>query len=68
MADRFGPRYDLNRDGRPDLPNSYEYVNPGRYEVHLVATAEPACVGIISCEWAIEGPGGSAIGVEGRPG
>ena len=37
MAERFGPGYDLNRDGRPDLPNSHEYVNPQRYEVRLAA-------------------------------
>src|SRR4051794_39855168 len=37
MADRFGPGYDGNHDGRPDLPNSYDYVNPGAYEVHLAA-------------------------------
>ena len=37
MVERFGPGYDLNRDGRPDLPNSHEYVNPQRYEVRLAA-------------------------------
>ena len=35
MADRFGPGHDRDRDGRPDVPNSHEYVNPGSYEVRL---------------------------------
>ena len=62
MADRFGPGYDLNRNGRPDLPNSYEYVNPGRYEVQLEVRIETAQVSTegISCHWTIAGPTGSS--------
>ncbi len=45
MAEHFGPGFDRNHDGRPDLPNSYEYVNPGGYDVQLAAavdtTADP---------------------------
>ena len=40
MAERFGPGYDRNRNGRPDMPNSSEYVNPGRYEVRLAACVD----------------------------
>jgi hypothetical protein len=54
MAERFGPGYDLNRDGRPDLPNSYEYVNPGGYEIQLAVTLSPASTTILSCDWTIE--------------
>jgi lysophospholipase L1-like esterase len=58
MAERFGPRYDRNRNGRPDLPNSREYVNPGRYEVRLsAAVAAPAvATSGMSCDWTIDGP------------
>jgi hypothetical protein len=60
MAERFGPGYDRNRDGRPDLPNSYEYVNPGHYAVQLAARVDT--IGIVatdmSCDWTIEGPDG----------
>jgi len=58
MAERFGPGCDRNRDGRPDLPNSYEYVNPGRYEVRLVACVSATAVARegLSCNWMIDGP------------
>ena len=57
MAERFGPRYDRNRDGRPDLPNSHEYVNPGRYEVRLTACVDAPAVALtgMSCVWTIGG-------------
>jgi hypothetical protein len=57
MAERFGPGYDLNRDGRPDLPNSHEYVNPGLYEVQLAAHVDSGAVkpADISCVWMIDG-------------
>lgn len=61
IVERFGPRYDLNRDGLPDLPNSYEYVNPGTYEVQLVAVLDrsgESNVGL-NCDWAIDSPDGS---------
>ncbi len=62
MADRFGPGYDLNRNGRPDLPNSYEYVNPGRYEVALEARIDTfgASSEGMSYRWTIAGPAGSS--------
>ncbi len=62
MADRFGPGYDLNRNGRPDLPNSYEYVNPGRYEVGLEARIDTSGASSegMSCRWTIAGPAGSS--------
>ena len=56
MAERFGPGYDRNQDRRPDLPNTYDYVNPGRYEVQLFARVDAKgdsadeAVG----EWSIE--------------
>jgi len=58
MAERFGPGYDRNRDGRPDLPNSHEYVNPGRYEVRLAARVDADAVAAagMSCDWMIDGP------------
>ncbi len=61
MAERFGPGYDRNRDGRPDLPNSYEYVNPDGYEVQLTASFETVGVAAAdtSCAWTINGPDGS---------
>jgi hypothetical protein len=61
MADRFGPGYDRNRDGRPDLPNSFGYVNPGHYEIQLEAVVDPvgAPAGGISCDWTIDGPEGA---------
>ena len=64
MAERFGPGYDRNRDGRPDLPNSYEYVNPGRYEVRLAACVDATAVATagMSCDWTIDGPD-QAIGL-----
>ena len=46
MAERFGPGYDRNRDGRPDLENSHEYVNPGRYEVRLDACVDAPAVAL----------------------
>jgi hypothetical protein len=57
MTERFGPGYDRNRDGRPDLPNSHEYVNPGRYEVRLAACVDGASVAAegLSCNWTING-------------
>jgi lysophospholipase L1-like esterase len=57
MAERFGPGYDRNRDGRPDLPNSYEYVNPRRYEVRLAAGADATgCTAAdLAYDWTIEG-------------
>ena len=56
MAERFGPGYDLNRDGRPDLPNSHEYVNPQRYEVRLAARVDAHGVAPadVSCVWTID--------------
>jgi hypothetical protein len=61
MAERFGPGYDRNRDGRPDLPNSYDYVNPGCYEVRL--TASVAATGVaaadLAYDWTIEGRDGA---------
>jgi lysophospholipase L1-like esterase len=62
MADRFGPGYDLNRNGRPDLPNSYEYVNPGRYEVGLEARIDTSGASSegMSYRWTIAGPAGSS--------
>ena len=62
MAERFGPGYDRNRDGRPDLPNSYEYVNPGRYEVQLAACVDATAVPARTCP----APGRSTA-VTGRP-
>jgi lysophospholipase L1-like esterase len=61
MADRFGPGYDLNRNGRPDLPNSYQYVNPGRYEVGLEARIDTSGASLegMSYRWTIAGPAGS---------
>ena len=61
MADRFGPGYDCNRNSRPDLPNSYEYVNPGRYDVQLQARIDAIDVPVkgISCRWTIDGPTGT---------
>jgi hypothetical protein len=62
MADRFGPGYDRNHDGRPDLPNSYEYVDPGCYEVELTANwgasagNENAANENAACAWTIERP------------
>jgi hypothetical protein len=58
IAERFGPGYDRNHDGRPDLPNSHEYVNPGRYEVHLAASvgASVQATAGMSCVWTIDGP------------
>ena len=39
MADHFGKNYDLNGNGRADLPNTFSYVNPSQgYEVTLDAT------------------------------
>ena len=57
MADRFGPGYDRNRDGRPDLPNSYEYVNPGGYELKLAAGVDATDVAEedLACDWTIDG-------------
>jgi lysophospholipase L1-like esterase len=57
MAERFGPGYDRNDDGRPDLPNSLEYVNPGRYEVELVAHADTvgSAVDAGACDWTVVG-------------
>jgi hypothetical protein len=58
MADRFGRRYDRNLDGRPDLPNSFTYVNPGRYEVRLAAYVN--LIGVTPADmaytWTIVGP------------
>jgi hypothetical protein len=64
MAERFGPGYDRNQDGRPDLPNSHGYVNPGRYEVQLAACVDASAVDAtdISCAWTIDGSNG-AIGL-----
>jgi lysophospholipase L1-like esterase len=61
MADRFGPGYDRNHDGRPDLPNSYEYVNPGDYEVQFAACAPTigAAEADMSWAWTIEGCDGA---------
>jgi lysophospholipase L1-like esterase len=58
MAERFGPGYDRNHDGRPDLENSHEYVNPGRYEVRLVACTDETADALagMSCVWMIDGP------------
>jgi hypothetical protein len=58
MAERFGPTYDRNRDGRPDLENSHEYVNPGRYEVRFAACVDATAVALesMSCVWTIGGP------------
>jgi hypothetical protein len=57
MSERFGPGYDRNRDGRPDLPNSYQYVNPGRYEVQLAACVDTVGLTMagMSCTWTIDG-------------
>jgi hypothetical protein len=59
MAERFGPRLDCREDGRPDLPNSSEYLNPGRYEVRLTASlgrgASADDEAGMSCEWRIDG-------------
>ena len=64
MAQRFGPGYDRNRDGRPDLPNSHEYVNPVRYEVRLAACVSATAVAAegMSCDWTIDAPD-QAIGL-----
>jgi hypothetical protein len=61
MAEQFGPGYDRNHDGRPDLPNSYEYVNPGRYEVRLAAAVDAIGVSAenVSCAWTIDGHDGA---------
>jgi hypothetical protein len=60
MAERFGPGYDRNHDGRPDLPNSYDYVNPGGYEVHLaVDMGAAAGNGNVACAWIIESDDGA---------
>jgi hypothetical protein len=61
MAERFGRGYDLNQDGRPDLPNSYEYVNPGGYEVQLAAEmgAIGASAEYVACVWTIESDDGA---------
>jgi hypothetical protein len=60
MADRFGPGYDRNHDGRPDLPNSYDYVNPGAYEVHLAADMGAAAgIGNVACAWSIASDDGA---------
>jgi len=58
MAERFGPGYDRNRNGRPDLPNSHDYVNPGRYEIRLAACvhANPLATAGMTCVWTIDGP------------
>jgi lysophospholipase L1-like esterase len=63
MAERFGPGYDGNGNGRPDLPNSYGYVNPGRYEVRLSASIDgtAAIPTGLSCDWTIGGPGGGTL-------
>jgi hypothetical protein len=58
MAERFGPGYDRNGDGRPDLPNSYDYVNPGGYEVHL-AVDMGAEAGNVACAWIIASDDGA---------
>jgi hypothetical protein len=61
MVERFGARNDLNRDGRPDLPNSYEYVNPGCYEVQLATNLDmsgDSNVGL-NCDWTIDSMDGS---------
>lgn len=58
MTERFGPRFDLNGDGRPDMPNSFEYVNPDLYEVRLAVRPDEGGAGAaagISCDWSIEG-------------
>lgn len=57
MAERFGPGYDRNGDGRPDLPNSFEYANPGRYEVKLAAHADTVGPAIEAgaCNWTVVG-------------
>jgi hypothetical protein len=59
MAERFGPRFDRNQDRRPDMPNSFEYVNPGRYEVRLAACVGPGGSVVekagMSCDWTIDG-------------
>jgi hypothetical protein len=61
MAEGFGPGYDRNGDGRPDLPNSSEYVNSGRYEVQLTAGVD--AIGLapadLSCLWTIDGRDGA---------
>jgi hypothetical protein len=61
VAERFGPGYDRNRDGRPDLPNSFEYVNPGRYEVRLAACAHATGVAEsdVSFAWTVHGRDGT---------
>jgi hypothetical protein len=61
MAPRFGPGCDGNRDGRPDLPNSHEYVNPGRYQVQLAACVEASAAppSQMSCTWTIDSLDGS---------
>jgi hypothetical protein len=61
MADRFGHGYDRNRNGRPDMPNSYEYVNPGRYEVHLKARIDAIDMSTegTTCVWTIKGHAGA---------
>jgi hypothetical protein len=63
MAERFGPGYDRNRDGRPDLPNSYEYVNPGCYEVRLAAGVDiaGASAADIACDWTVSRPDGTIV-------
>ena len=63
MAERFGRGYDRNRNGLPDLPNSYEYVNPGAYEVQFVACAKAIGVAAadISCVWTINNRDGSFV-------
>jgi hypothetical protein len=62
MADHFGPGYDLNGDGLPDLPNTFEYVNPRTYEVRLAAVLDASGVAaiIVSSDWTI-------VGTEGAP-
>jgi hypothetical protein len=57
MVERFGPGYDRDGDGRPDLPNSFEYVNPGRYEIKLVAHADTvgATIEAGACDWTVVG-------------
>jgi lysophospholipase L1-like esterase len=59
VAERFGPAYDRNRDGRPDLPNSPEYVNPGRFEVRLGVAVDGLSMprAGTSCVWTIDGVG-----------
>jgi lysophospholipase L1-like esterase len=57
MAERFGPGYDRNHDGLPDLPNSPEYVDPGRFEVRLAVGVDGSSsqrAGMFSV-WTIDG-------------